>query len=466
MWKLREKGDAIALIDGERRIPYGELADIADSILACMEQRSLVFCLCSNATASIVGYLAFTEGGHVPLLLDAKISRDLLGQLVEAYHPQWFWAPLAAAEKLPEGERVLEAEGYGLFSVRTGAPFAMSDDLCLLISTSGSTGSPKLVRQSYRNIRSNTESIIEYLGITPSERAITSLPMNYVYGLSIVNTHIYAGASLVLTSMNPYAKKFWELVDREGATSFAGVPFTYEMMDKLRVLKLELPTLRTLTQAGGKLSPELHRKYAAWAQDTGRRFVVMYGASEATARMGYLPPERSLEKEGCMGIAIPGGRFELIGGEGERIDEPDRVGELVYYGDNVTLGYAVRGEDLAKPDENRGRLVTGDMARRDADGYYTIVGRKKRFLKILGKRVNLDDVERLLKRRFDTPDIACSGKDDELWVYVLDEALKPEVTEYVFSELDINRKLQKVAVLPEIPKSASQKVLYSQLPPL
>ena len=253
---------------------------------------------------------------------------------------------------------------------------------------------------------------------------------------------------------------------REEVTSFAGVPFTYEMIDKLRILKLEMPTLRTLTQAGGKLSPELHRKYAAWARETGRRFIVMYGASEATARMGYLPSERSIEKEGSMGIPIPGGRFELIDADGSVIDGADQVGELVYYGDNVTLGYALRGEDLSKPDENGGRLVTGDMARRDADGFYYIVGRKKRFLKILGKRINLDDVERLLKRRFDTADIACGGKDDELWIYVVDEALKGETVEYVFSEMDINRKLQKAACIPEIPRNASQKVLYSQLPPL
>jgi acyl-coenzyme A synthetase/AMP-(fatty) acid ligase len=290
--------------------------------------------------------------------------------------------------------------------------------------------------------------------------------MNYVYGLSVLNTHICAGATLVLTGLNPYAKKFWELVDQEGVTSFAGVPFTYETIDKLRILKREMPSVKTLTQAGGKLSPELHRKLAEWAIEHGKRFVVMYGASEATARMGYLPPERSLEKQGSMGIPIPGGRFELIDADGEVISSAEQVGELVYYGPNVTLGYALTGADLNNPDENRGRLVTGDMAKRDADGYYTIVGRKKRFLKILGKRVNLDDVERLLKQRFDTGDIACGGRDDELWIYVTDPAIEEEAVEYVFTEMDINRKLQKSAVIPAIPRSASQKVLYSQLPPL
>lgn len=465
MWHLLEKGDNVAMIEGERRITYGELAGVTGDIQAQIPGRTLVFCMCTNTVGSIAGYLAFTEGGSVPLLLDAKISADLLGHLIDAYRPAYIWLPASSRERFADYSIVYEAEDYCL--ARTGLePYPMNEALCVLISTSGSTGSPKLVRQSRKNILSNTEAIIEYLGIDAAERAITSLPMNYVYGLSVINTHIYAGATLVLTALNPYAKKFWELVNREGVTSFAGVPFTYEMIDKLRILKLEMPTLKTLTQAGGKLSPELHRKFATWASENGKRFVVMYGASEATARMGYLPFDRSLDKAGSMGIPIPGGRFELIGAEGEVIDAPETVGELVYYGDNVTLGYALTGEDLGKPDENQGRLVTGDMAKRDEDGFYYIVGRKKRFLKILGKRINLDEVERLLKRRFDTVDIACSGKDDELWIYVVDEALKSEAVEYVFSELDINRKLQKAAVIPEIPKNASQKIQYSALPPL
>ena len=294
----------------------------------------------------------------------------------------------------------------------------------MLISTSGSTGSPKLVRQTYTNIEENTRSIIQYLGITDSERAITTLPMNYVYGLSVLNTHLYAGAALILTDLVCYSKKFWDLFRSQEATSFAGVPFMYEMLDKLRFTKkIEVPSLRYMTQAGGKLSPDLQKKVSEYARDTGRKFVVMYGASEATARMGYLPMEYALEKEGSMGIAIPGGRFALLGEDDQEFDEPDRVGEMIYYGPNVTLGYAQQRADLAKGDENHGRLVTGDMARRDADGFYYIVGRKKRFVKILGKRVNLDEMERLLKKNFDSIDIACAGADDRLGVFVVDPAL-------------------------------------------
>lgn len=466
MWNLKQKGTRLALIEGERKITYEQLDGICDGIKAVLPDRALVFCMCTNSIGSVAGYLSFTENGQVPLMLDARISEDLLKHLADTYLPSYIWMPVNMRDRFEGCRSLLEVEDYALLETNYDRIYPMNEALCVLISTSGSTGSPKLVRQSYKNIRSNTESIIQYLRITPQERAITSLPMNYVYGLSVVNTHIFAGATLILTELIPYAKQFWELVRQEQVTSFAGVPFTYEIIDKLRILKLDFPSLKTLTQAGGKLPPELHYKYAAWAAENGKDFIVMYGASEATARMGYLPSEYSVSKQGSMGIPIPGGRFELIGADGEIIDAPDQVGELVYYGDNVTLGYATCGEDLNRDDENKGRLLTGDMAKRDDEGFYYIVGRKKRFIKVLGKRINLDEVERLLKHHFDTVDIACSGIDDELWIYVVDEGLKDKAIEYVFTEIDINRKLQKACVIPEIPKNDSQKIQYSALPRL
>lgn len=174
-------------------------------------------------------------------------------------------------------------------------------------------------------------------------------------------------------------REFWQQLGDYKATSLSGVPYTFEMLDRLRFYRRDLPNLRTMTQAGGKLLPELHKKFAEYAEQTGKKFVVMYGQTEATARMSYLPPEKCLEKVGSMGVAIPGGRFFLINENGEIITEAERVGELVYEGDNVTLGYAVRGEDLAKGDERHGRLETGDMAKFDKDGYFYIVGRKSAF---------------------------------------------------------------------------------------
>lgn len=353
--------------------------------------------------------------------------------------------------------------GYVLLNGREPQASTLHDDLALLMTTSGSTGSPKFVRLSYENIRANTESIIEYLGIDEHERAITNLPMHYVYGLSIINTHLYAGASIVVTDKTLFQKEFWQLFKEKEVTSFGGVPYTFEMLERLRFFRMKLPSLHTITQAGGKLDPELHQKFARYAVEQGKRFFVMYGASEATARMGYLPAEESLRKCGSMGLAIPGGSFELKDDEGKVVEATDRMGELVYHGANVMMGYAESGVDLAKGDEMQGTLSTGDLAKRDQEGFYTIVGRKKRFLKMFGKRTNLEEVEHLLRQHFGIADVACGGVDDHLYVFLVDGSIEKEIMPYLSSKLGLHASGFKVKLLEEIPKNASGKTLYREL---
>ncbi len=173
-------------------------------------------------------------------------------------------------------------------------------------------------------------SIVQYLHLDETERPITTLPMNYTYGLSIINSHLMVGATILLTEKGLMQKEFWTFFKEQEATSFGGVPYTYEMLERLRFFRMDLPSLRYFTQAGGKLAPERHRKFAEYAQKRGKKFVVMYGQTEATARMGYLPPERALDKCGSMGVAIPGGRMWLRDVDGSRITEPRIVGELLH----------------------------------------------------------------------------------------------------------------------------------------
>ncbi len=464
IWDLKKYEDSIALKHNDKTYTYNELFEISEGIAAQTGGRCLAAILCSNTPGSLAGYVGFLNNGIVPIMLDADINKDLLNDLLETYKPRFVWMPESKADDFAECSSVYEAEGYVLKELNKTDANHLYEELAVLIPTSGSTGSPKLVRQSYKNIVSNTESIIEYLSIDSTEKAITTLPMNYVYGLSVLHTHLYAGASIVLTDATVYSKKFWDLFEQEQITSFAGVPFIYEMLHKLKVVKKNpLESLRYMTQAGGKLSPDLQQAFSEYAAEAGKRFIVMYGASEATARMGYLPFENALEKKGSMGKAIPGGRFELIDEDGNYITESNKVGELVYFGENVTLGYAQEGADLSKGDENHGRLSTGDMAYRDDDGFYYISGRKKRFLKILGKRTNLDETERILKKELNTIDVACGGIDDELRIFVVDEALKDKAAEAAVRIIGINRALCKVKVIDEIPKNNSGKVLYAKL---
>ena len=235
------------------------------------------------------------------------------------------------------------------------------------------------------------------------------------------------------------------------------------MLDRMRFLRMDLPTLRTMTQAGGKLLPDLHRKFVEWCRENGKQFIVMYGQCEATARMAYLPWEKSLEKVGAMGVAIPGGRFELIDVNGEVITGNGVTGELRYYGQNVTLGYAECGADLEKGDERGGVLETGDMAQRDEDGYFTIVGRKKRFLKMYGNRVNLDETERMLKAAFPQCECACAGRDDHMMIFSTVESELPNMRAFLSEKTGLNISGFHTMALEAIPKNDSGKTLYREL---
>ncbi len=452
-----------ALIDesGER-LTYLQLNQEAETLTKKMGERSLVFCLCENTIGSVLGYVSFLNHGIVPVMLGSHLERSLLNNLLEAYHPSFLWLPSDQKTSFEPWKSIYEAYGYALIKTDYPNQYPLQDDLALLLTTSGSTGSPKFVRQSYRNILANTKSIVEYLKLDDTERAITTLPMNYTYGLSIINTHLYVEATLLLTDKSIMQKEFWEFFKEQKATSFGGVPYTYEMLDKLRFMRMELPSLRTMTQAGGKLTPELHEKFAAYAEEKGKNFVVMYGQCEATARMGYLPADKAVEKKGSMGIAIPGGRFQLIDVNGKEIIEPHVTGELVYQGENVTMGYAECGEDLIKGDERNGILVTGDMAQFDEDGYYYIVGRKKRFLKIYGNRVNLDEMDRLIKGKYEI-DVACAGVDDHMFIFLTDASIADEVKEYVSQTTKLNPAAFRTVIIDEIPKNDSGKTQYTAL---
>ena len=445
--------------DNGKSIDYSTLLTEGEKIAGIVSERCLVFILCSNSIGSVMGYVAFLNHRIVPVLLSAQLDSGMFSKLYDIYKPSYIWAPAGWENEL---EVVYENYGYVLYKTAFDHKALMDDNLALLLTTSGSTGSPKFVRQSYKNIRANADSIIEYLKIDSSERPITTLPMNYTYGLSIINTHLMQGAQILLTEKSLMQKEFWNFFKEAGATSFGGVPYTYEMLKRLHFFRMELPYLRTMTQAGGKLSPELHKEFADYAYENGKSFVVMYGQCEATARMAYLPSEKAVEKKGAMGIAIPGGRFRLIDDNGEEINTAHVAGELVYEGDNVTLGYAECIEDLAKGDERHGVLKTGDVAEFDEDGYFYIVGRKKRFLKIYGNRVNLDEMERLLKERFSI-DLACGGMDDKMYIFIASDGPEAEIKQFASIKTGLNQLAFKIVHLESIPRNESGKTVYKEL---
>lgn len=448
------------ITDRGERLSYGELDAQAAKFAEAVNDKGLLICLCENRLGSLVGYVGCLMH-HIPIvLLDGGKEAGSIKNLVEIYQPEYLWL-LEYRIGDYEGERVYSFANYVLLRMSYASEIEkpeINPELALCLTTSGSTGSPKFVRLSLANVKANAESIAEYLEIDENERPVTVLPSYYSYGVSVINSHLIKGATLLMTEGTVAQREFWNFMKENHATSIAGVPYTYEMLKMLRFFRMDLPYLKTMTQAGGKLNKDIAKEYIEFAQSKGKKFFVMYGQTEATARMSYLPFEKALDKYASIGIAIPRGKFSLIDVNGNTIEEPDVDGELVYEGPNVSLGYAECRADLAKGDENHGVLHTGDVARRDADGYYYITGRMKRFVKVWGNRCNLDATEQLVKAI--TTSCACVGVDDKITIFVTEPGLEDAIVKLLVEKTGFNNRAFAMKVIDAIPVKSSGKIDY------
>lgn len=415
-----------AVITAEATMTYAELEQaVMDRVAAYGPSPGVVLLEAGNDLDSVIGYLAALAARRPVLLTPPGGDTD---ELRTRY---------AAA-----------------FDGRA----ELHPDLALLLSTSGSTGSPKLVRLSRDNLAANATSIAAYLGLTSADRAMSSLPLHYCYGLSVLNSHLSAGAAVILTDLSVADDCFWDVAARNGATSFAGVPYTFDLLDTSGFADRSLPSLRYITQAGGKMPPATVRRYAALGASRGWDLVVMYGQTEATARMAYLPPDLAASRPEAIGIPIPGGNFRLdpVDGTGEGLAEG--VGELVYTGPNVMMGYAESVGDLARGPELT-ELRTGDLARQADDGLWEITGRRSRFGKILGLRVDLDRIESELA----PTSVRAVAPGSRLHLFTED----PEAVDRLPARVDGIVALSRAAVqahrIKEVPRTPNGKVDYATL---
>jgi long-chain acyl-CoA synthetase len=438
-----------------------DIVNDGDFIFSNIANKSLVLLLCKNQYESIFFYINSISRGIVPILIDSESDYSLISSLIIKYQPEYIFSP--ASNNLTFDNYHI-CGSFGEFSLLKYTEIKLSEinhQLALLLSTSGTTGSPKLVRLSLDNLIENATAIAEYLNLNSTERAISSLPMNYSFGLSIINSHLFVGGSIVITSEAITQRGFWTLFNKFKVTSLSGVPYTFEILKKFKLLNAELPSLKTITQAGGKLANELVNHFAQFAVEKNLQFFVMYGQTEGTARLSYLAPKFVLDKLGSIGKPIPNGKFDIIDEHGKIITESGKSGELIYTGPNVMLGYANCKLDLAKGDENCGILKTGDIAQFDEDGFFYIVGRIKRFIKIFGNRVNLDELEMLLFSN--GVESACIGSDNSLIVCITNSDLKAHTKDFLFKKLGIHFSAFEIRIINAIPKSNSGKTLYSKL---
>lgn len=433
---------AVVDVDGTRW-SYARLSERADEAAAQLgTTRRLVLLEAANDPETIAWYLGALRSGHVVLL---TAPDDRSSGLVDAYDPDVVVGRVADRPSLVERRR--------------GSAHELHPDLALLLSTSGSTGSPKLVRLSQANLDANARAIAASLRLRPDDRAITSLPLQYCYGLSVLHSHLSVGAAVVCTSASVVDPCFWGAVDRHGVTNLAGVPHTFDLLDRSGFADRRHPSLRLLTQAGGRMDPDAVRRWAELGEVAGFELVVMYGQTEATARMAYLPPELAATCPDAVGVPVPGGSFRLEAVDGAGPDE----GELVYTGPNVMLGYATSPEDLAAG-ATLDELHTGDLARIDGDGLVRIVGRRRPFVKLFGLRIDLGRVAAVLDEHGITAEV---DGDDEGVVLALPAGEDASVARrLVVEHTSLPFGAVAAAVVEDLPRLPNGKVDRVALRPL
>ena len=466
LWNFEAFSERPALIgDTGVTLTYGDLLALSadlEKTIGPGSERPLVMFIGRNTLGALSGYATLMNLGYPVLPASAELPTEMWKALLNLYRPGLLLLPKEKRDTCPAMREVFEFRDYVLLRTNFARHAPVNEGLGLLITTSGSTGSVKYVRQGWDNLRFNAAAIADFLEITPADKTITCLPPQYTYALSMLHANLLRGASVVATQSGVMDSEFWDLLESEGVTQFHAVPTTYDMLRRIGMFEDDFPDLRLLTQAGGKLSRELQAYYADYAAENGKRFVIMYGQSEATAAISWLPPEDALRKPGSVGVVVPGGRVAIVDEAGNEITEPRIRGELCYQGPNVAMGYAQRGEDLSAGDEWNGKLRTGDIAEFDEDGYISITGRLKRFIKMAGHRVSLDEVDGMIMDELNILSVSV-GTDDHLTIFVTEEKYRDILLDFVRGRLNTARTGLRVEVVDEFPVNEGGKVLYSEL---
>lgn len=433
-----------------------------------------------NSPFFVTAYLATIRAGLVAVPFQTDLLRETFEKIVrdagirEMFVSERFFNPLRPwAGKA--GVTLLAEPGLEQMTGEAAIQMPKIDsrhDLAALMFTSGSTGVPKGVMVSHRNIECNTRDIISYLGLTPKDRVMVVLPFHYCFGISLLHTHLLGGASVVLNNgFKLYPEEVLQEMQQRECTGLAGVPSTYQiLLRKSRFRELSFPALRWFQQAGGKLpNPYITEILGSFP---AVRFFLMYGQTEATARLSYLPPERLGDKLGSIGKSLPSLRLDVLKPDGTPVSlGSNETGEIVAAGDNVTLGYWNDPEETSKYFRN-GRLHTGDIARVDADGFIFIVERERELIKSGGNRVSAKEVEDVIAELPEVVEVAVLGAPHELLgeaikafvVVAPDAKIMPGAVEaHCRKRLPLFKSPEEVLFLKTMPHNGSGKVLKLKL---
>lgn len=430
---------------------HGNSYSVADITvpLDLPQGRGLAFLYLDNAIDSISLLYNFLREDWVIALLPPNMNSSAKENLELRYQPNLIFDQIRI--QIKNFSCAIWHQKTTLFWANKQHKHLLHPTLKLLLTTSGSTGSPKFVKLSEKNLTENALSILDYLPIMPTDVTPLNLPLFYSYGLSVFTSNSIGGGKIVCTNSDIMQKEFWEEWQRFNYTNLAGVPYVYKVLTRLGFLKKEYPRLRYLTQAGGSLNKEITAQYAQYALDKKIELYLMYGQTEATARMSFLSPDRLIDKLGSIGKPIKNGAFYI---------DPETT-ELKYSGPNVFGGYADALEGLQHFDPPA-QLSTGDLAKQDSDGFYYITGRLKRIVKLFGLRINLDEIEQLLASQFPGNELVCIGIADKfLTICHVDKAVQQDhIKKFLFSRIHLVPQAIRFQHIESIVRTSNGKIDY------
>lgn len=442
----------VFIVDEDQTYSFREVFALGEAMVSDIPKGSVIIIDCDRDLDTVCAYVGALRSNIVPLLIDANLNDEIVAGIANSYQAEFVFS--SGSRELAGYSFSASARGKTVYSGGERSSVDVYEELCLLLPTSGSTGEAKCVRTSLDNLSQATQSIVRSLEMDESRVSISSLPLHYTYGLSVLNCALESRSRFVLSDKSWLERESWASVEKHGVTDLSGVPFMFQTLRRMRLSERVLSNLKCVNQAGGRLEPALTEYFIDYFTERNISYYTMYGATEASPRISYVPPQRCREKLGTVGIPVDIGKLSTDAADG--VSE----GELIYEGPNVCLGYAHNRNDLALGDENNQVLRTGDVGFIDDDGYATIVGRKKRFVKVFGMSVSLDAIESMVRSEMD--DSVVLGVDDKILVLITvgnAQDLKKKILENVtFSSMGL-----KVTKVPEIHLNTSGKPDYQRM---
>ena len=444
-------------VTSNKYLYFNDVASFKNKISKIIDNKCIVFLIYENNLDFISIYLSILNLNIVPLILNERIHKSFLDKLEKQYKPRIIFYP----NKIYLKNRFKSFSEYYSIRILKKEKFKIDKKIALMISTSGTTGSSKNVVCSYNNLTNVSKSISDYLTIKKNDKPLMTLPMNYVYGLSVFNSHLYKCATMSIISENFLNRDFWKLIEKNKISTFPTVPYQLEILDKIKFNKFNLDHLKYLTVAGGNTPNKLLRKIYEICKINKIKLYCMYGQAEATSRISYLNPKYLPKKLGSIGKAIPRGKIYLIDKKNKIISKNYTKGQLVYSGKNIMLGYSNSFADLKSFPNKIKKLFTGDIGYKDKDNLFYISGRQVRDMKIFGNRINLDELENLLNNY--GYNCRCVDGKSFIKVFFNKKNKKKQILKVLLKLLNINLMSYRLIYIKDFPLGPNKKVNYSAL---